>query len=397
MCKSINENPSENRRCDCDTSEARRLRRHNRAAINRNVEDAYEPIAPNTYPDPSPEDVFTVESIKEELASISDHLNLLQSRRIDGNIISSFVDKKLNKIGAGVEYIAENKYDAPTDEYFREVYESFRKPFFEYKKVALNAGMSNEEAISEANEKINADISSAMKTLFRKRNDSIRNAFIDIGVEFADPETLQCSTKSDPQAVKILKNALWFYPQAWVDASNELNQQQPLDVKICNEEKRANYRSVTKWFRTRSEINIYSDESTHDGLASDGRRVALHEFAHRIEHSIPIIRYYQRFFLMRRTGNYSEDDPFVEGEEVSVIYEKTYDSEENEEYGYLDNFPTHYMGKVYDGKNFEILSMGMESLFSGTNGGFVGVFKYKADSDYKRFILGVIASSSIAS
>ena len=74
MCKSKNENPSENRRCDCDTSEARRLRRHNRAAIDRNVKEVYEPIALNTETNPASKNVFTVESIKENLKYISDHL-----------------------------------------------------------------------------------------------------------------------------------------------------------------------------------------------------------------------------------------------------------------------------------------------------------------------------------
>jgi hypothetical protein len=53
------------------------------------------------------------------------------------------------------------------------------------------------------------------------------------------------------------------------------------------------------------------------------------------------------------------------------------------------------MGKIYSGSSYtEILSMGMESLFAGTNGGFVGMDNNKPDADYKKFILGVLASSA---
>ena len=37
--------------------------------------------------------------------------------------------------------------------------------------------------------------------------------------------------------------------------------------------------------------------------------------------------------------------------------------------------------------------MGMEYLFAGTNGGLAGLGNHKADADYKKFILGVLASS----
>lgn len=51
-------------------------------------------------------------------------------------------------------------------------------------------------------------------------------------------------------------------------------------------------------------------------------------------------------------------------------------------------------GKIQVGRATEVLSMGMETLFAGTNSGFAGMLRMKADPDSKKFILGLLASSS---
>jgi len=38
--------------------------------------------------------------------------------------------------------------------------------------------------------------------------------------------------------------------------------------------------------------------------------------------------------------------------------------------------------------------MGMETLFAGTHDSFLGSDEYAPDADYKRFMLGVLASSA---
>lgn len=51
------------------------------------------------------------------------------------------------------------------------------------------------------------------------------------------------------------------------------------------------------------------------------------------------------------------------------------------------------MGKHYDHGYTEILSIGMESIFAGNNGGLAGVNTYKADLEMRDFILGVLATA----
>jgi hypothetical protein len=397
MCKARSEKDTEDRRCDCDTSEARRLRRHTRAALNRNADLAYKPIAPNTYPNPVEEITHTAESIRSELHSIPFFVTQLREQGVSGNDIFSFIDKRLNSVGAGIEYLAENKYGAAPDEVFRDTYDSFSETYLSHRKDALASGMTKEEADEEAGDRINPEFQKAMQVLFEQRNNAMRQALIDVGVEFADPNTLKYTRNSDKEAVKLLKNAMQFYPQTWVDASNKLHSDFPLQVKSLDWSERAGYQpDQTKWkiFNRKSVLSINEDED----LVSGGMSAAVHEFAHRVEHSIPEVTLYEKFFLMRRSGHYSESGNPVNSEELSVIQSDSDDPdipEGEEEYGYRDNFPNHYMGRVYGNGYYEILSMGMETLFSGTNGGFAGIQKHKADPDYKRFILGVLASASL--
>jgi hypothetical protein len=138
-----------------------------------------------------------------------------------------------------------------------------------------------------------------------------------------------------------------------------------------------------------AELTVTKDGQSFVG-DDKGMRVAMHEFAHRVEATTPHITAYEDAFLKRRAGHLPvEGNSEVTPEKLSSIYSG------KKEVGFKDNFPSHYMGKVYHGSSYkEILSMGMESVFSGTNGGLVGLDNYSADADYKKFILGVLASSA---
>lgn len=42
---------------------------------------------------------------------------------------------------------------------------------------------------------------------------------------------------------------------------------------------------------------------------------------------------------------------------------------------------------------FEVMSVGMDSIMGGRQGALIGVGGYKADSDYRNFVLGVLATA----
>ena len=110
------------------------------------------------------------------------------------------------------------------------------------------------------------------------------------------------------------------------------------------------------------------------------RSVALHEFSHRSEMTVRDMSNLEQSFLRYRTQRQAP-------QWLGKGYRK-------DEVAKPDNFPSPYMGKIYGGDKYtEIASMGMEALFFGRNGGFVGD---KADPEYESFMLGLLAYTGTA-
>lgn len=116
------------------------------------------------------------------------------------------------------------------------------------------------------------------------------------------------------------------------------------------------------------------------------KRVALHEFAHRIEASGETGAHIKRMeeqFLVRRTT----DPETGEREKLSAIYRG------RKEYGRADNFVNMYMGKTYTDGSREVLSTGAEAVFHGSFGNLIGTGQQKADPEMKKFIIGLWATA----
>lgn len=147
---------------------------------------------------------------------------------------------------------------------------------------------------------------------------------------------------------------------------------------------------VTQWYRPIKERRLTSWQSqpelTVSGSGNDGKQVALHEFAHRIESTPTVgqkIGALEESFLRRRTTD-------AEGNRQPM--ERIYDKKK--EFGRPDNFIDKYMGKEYTGSVYrEVLSTGAETLWGGSFGSFIGLRNSKADPDMKNFILGLWASA----
>ena len=423
MCRGIDHG---NRRCPSDTNEARRLRDHNLKAkrmysplLMERTEPHFltvEEVAPVTELDPA-------SSIKADIAALK---TLEDPKEIDITI---------NRIGSGIENLAETKFGAPADIVIADAVkiertarlaaaEVFQKRVTE--AIALNQSTEAEllaTGINYQTHSFNAEREKAWEktypekyavlvaareeqkaaaaafaafkkdlpdietlpstALFRKRNQAIHLALEEAGVEFANPNTLNITENSHAGATKTLKEALAFYPQRWIDNSNahSLKTGSPLQVKKSNG--RAHYSDGNDGHST-AELTITStDTGTHVG-GGPGVSIALHEFAHRVEDTTPRIKQYEDAFLKRRAGFFDGSDEKPSNIYVGRATEK----------GYKDNFSSHYMGKVYDNGSREILSMGMETLFAGTHDSFLGSDEYAPDVDYKRFVLGVLASSA---
>ena len=109
---------------------------------------------------------------------------------------------------------------------------------------------------------------------------------------------------------------------------------------------------------------------------------AIHELAHRFEFTKREIMVAENQYLMSRVS---------EGERIQPIYE--FDEDEEPEMGYRDHFLDHYMGKVYTSGSREVMSVGMESIFGGKNGGLIGMSKDgRKDEDMRDFVLGALVT-----
>jgi hypothetical protein len=124
----------------------------------------------------------------------------------------------------------------------------------------------------------------------------------------------------------------------------------------------------------------------------DGRdpdmSTATHELGHRMQYSVGNLNDLERAFLVRRTSVQSGDFP---EHTVRQALEPVYGTS-RKELCRPDHFANRYMGKEYD-KVTEIVTMGMESLFTGTNGGLIGVGRSDPDREFRDFILGAVATA----
>ena len=122
-----------------------------------------------------------------------------------------------------------------------------------------------------------------------------------------------------------------------------------------------------------------------DARANPYHRVGVHEMAHRFQHIVPGVTELEREFLRRRTT-----DPATGRREALVDLGAGMAGERARP----DAFVSAYIGKEYrDSNATEVMSMGMESLFTGTHGGLVGAGRYAADADMRAFVLGVLATA----
>lgn len=111
-----------------------------------------------------------------------------------------------------------------------------------------------------------------------------------------------------------------------------------------------------------------------------------HEFAHRMEASVSYLADAQRVYLESRTTNENGE------REAQVNLYGTYG--QNAERAYPDNFRNTYTGKTYNGRHFEVLSTGVEGLFSKSTGIYYSEKEGQTemDTDLRDFVLGSLTS-----
>lgn len=156
-----------------------------------------------------------------------------------------------------------------------------------------------------------------------------------------------------------LTDAATAYPQDWIEGSNA--DAIPLRIAQATGDL--------------AERGYYVPSSGAIVIPEDSKTIALHELAHRLEHTNLPVTKSEWLFWHSRTG----------GEATKPLSELIPGSGYNEaERARLDAFSDAYMGKTYgDNPNsaYELMSMGMENLMGG---------KYHIDKEYRRWLLGTL-------
>lgn len=118
--------------------------------------------------------------------------------------------------------------------------------------------------------------------------------------------------------------------------------------------------------------------------------ISAHEFGHRTEYAIDGVTSIEHSFLARRTSSVPAKDwpGTMEWDPLVPL------SPGSKEMVRPDHFTNTYMGKDYGQEATEVMSMGMEGLFAGSFGGFIGIGGEKPDIEVRDLVLGVLASVS---
>lgn len=120
-----------------------------------------------------------------------------------------------------------------------------------------------------------------------------------------------------------------------------------------------------------------ADDLDTIALSGDGVETlvcAIHELGHRLERSNPLVRQLEEQFYNRRT----------KGEELQSMRRVTGLNYSPKEKTRKDRFLSPYMGKDYGGRSYELVSMGLQMLYTEPH-------RLMQDPDYAKFILGIVA------
>ena len=112
-----------------------------------------------------------------------------------------------------------------------------------------------------------------------------------------------------------------------------------------------------------------------DIVKTDCTQTSVHELGHRLEHLHPTVLELERQFYEKRT----------QGQYLQSLRKLTGGNYRPNEKAIADHFLHPYMGKTYNGRAYELISMGFEYFYFHPA-------ELKKDPDYAKFILGILTT-----
>ena len=163
------------------------------------------------------------------------------------------------------------------------------------------------------------------------------------------------------KADKLVKKAYDFLPTDWIKSS--------VNHSLINGEMET---GIVKRGYYSSFLNTLKISGSSESMQIE---TAIHELMHRLEHTHTSFVKHEAVFYEHRTA----------GEELQQLTKVTGIKYGKHEVTRVDNFIEPYMGKWYDGKSYELLSMGVQFMYARP-------YELLKDEEMAEWVLGALAN-----
>lgn len=288
---------------------------------------------------------------------------LKTGKAVRESVVDSIIDKDFPKQQEMAQRVVDyQRMNAKVDTGYRR-YKAGKLTWDEFDAIQKERTDKFKNFFTEYNE--NLEIS--FENDFKKMIDKVRGT----GGTFEN-----YTAKSRSTTIDRINSVLDYLPSSWADT---LNEKQILG-RVLSERSyftRGNIANEERLITGVKSPSIQNYEYTYGSitLQEDGRKgVAIHELMHMLEDRNENILALEKQFYEKRTA----------GEELQRLRDVTGNKGYREdELTRVDDFIDEYMGKDYGGRSYELLSMGMERLYSKPG-------EFHNDKEYADFILGIL-------
>lgn len=382
MCRGTAEGK---RRCPCDTSEKRRLRRKNQQAVQSITLDAQAPHRPSQAL--TVEYTVTPEHIHGQIEKV-EALKAKASRPVPGGKqkILSQIEEETTRTGALFNKFLEQE-TGRSDQDIRDSWNSRKDHLAQQLKTA-----DEEESLylREQLKEMSTDQGQETRRIAKQRGEETLKhlqQFRSCG------EGSFLTEETDSHVSHSHASVSRFFPSDWIDQARKNGTQ--LDFKLVQGaggkyvdtipgEKSTIEISADYAYGSQIEGEPYLQEYAQDNLNS----LLLHETTHHMEYLAKqddknSLAQVQKTFLERRTTHDGVKEQPLSPDQLEQKLSSGMTV-------YADSFSNVYAGRTYAGNHsYEVLTVGAESVFTGKQGGLLGIGNCAPDPDHKNFVLGV--------
>ncbi|MDR1461887.1 MAG: phage head morphogenesis protein [Azoarcus sp.] len=183
---------------------------------------------------------------------------------------------------------------------------------------------------------------------------------------------MACHTANGGQGAQLVKNASKLFPAEWVQAADAAG---PLYVRKAKGRGYATTILKPRKYRLDNFGTVTADIGDGFIVVRDLDN-AVHEFAHRIQASLPALNDLFQAIHDRRTS----------GDALKSLRKLTGTNYRLDELTREDHYINGYWGKDYDGKALEVLTMSMETVLTGRHFNKL----YTKDREMLDFVVGIL-------